>query len=179
MARMHASPSYVVTAVASCNAQRRHTVPACVKRARVRFTKVARAVGRGHCVSVAPGVQWPWFLRHCLQAAGGRRMHDRRLAPPDDGRYRTIAAKQGNPLGSQCPLADLLAAAGTKVRRKRGAGKPGDYDAILPTACARRGGIFLAASQEFSVGASAPRVTSPESRRLAHLSAGSGVTRPP
>src|ERR1700751_595541 len=38
-ARMHARTACAVTAVASCNAQRRHTVPARLKRARVRFTK--------------------------------------------------------------------------------------------------------------------------------------------
>jgi hypothetical protein len=124
---MHASPVHAVTAVASCNAQRRHTVPACSKRARVRFTQVARAVGRGHCVSVALGVQWPCFLRHCLQAAGGRRhMRDRRLAPTrrqpltDDSRKARKTL-----LSSQCPLADLLAAASKKIRRKRGAGSLG------------------------------------------------------
>ena len=41
-----------------------------------------------------------------------------------------------------------LAAISQKIRRKKEAGKPGDYDAILPTARARRGGIFLTARRE-------------------------------
>src|ERR1700719_285951 len=36
--------SCAVTAVASCNAQRRHTVPACLRRAFARFAEVTRAV---------------------------------------------------------------------------------------------------------------------------------------
>ena len=69
-------------------------------------------------------------------------MQGRRLAPPDDARQRTMSAKQEDLLSRQCPSADPLAAASQKIRRKKGAGKPGDYDAILPTARARRGGIF-------------------------------------
>src|SRR5487761_434233 len=40
--------SCAVTAVASCNAQQRHTVPACLLRACARLTEVTRAVVRGH-----------------------------------------------------------------------------------------------------------------------------------
>jgi hypothetical protein len=89
-------------------------------------------------------------------------MRDRRLTPSRDGRYRTAAAKQEYPLSSQCPLADPLTAASKKVRRKRGAGKPGDYDAILPTARARRGGFFLTARRKnFAAGAHAPELLLP------------------
>src|SRR6185437_6696405 len=44
--------SCAVTAVASCNAQRCHTVPARLRRAYARFSEVTRAVVRGHCVSI-------------------------------------------------------------------------------------------------------------------------------
>ena len=70
-------------------------------------------------------------------------MRDRRLAPTWRRALTNKPQSRESPLSSRCPLADPLAAASQKIRRKRGAGKPGDYDAILPTACARRGGIFL------------------------------------
>ena len=70
-------------------------------------------------------------------------MRDRRLAPVSDARQRAMPPKREDPLSRQCLLADLVAAISQKIRRKKRAGKPGDYDAILPTARARRGGIFL------------------------------------
>ena len=42
------------------------------------------------------------------------------------------------------------------VPRKSGAGKPADYDAILPMVRARRGGIFLAARRDKFPAAAAP-----------------------
>ena len=75
-------------------------------------------------------------------------MRSRHLAPTRRRELPDGASKQIR-LADSCPLADPLAAASQKIRRKRGAGKPGDYDAILPAACARRGGNFLTARRKF------------------------------
>jgi hypothetical protein len=64
-------------------------------------------------------------------------------SPSGDARYRTKSGKQENPLNRQCPLADPLAAASQKIRRKSGGRKASDYDAILTPGCARRVAIFL------------------------------------
>ena len=89
-------------------------------------------------------------------------MRDRRLTSTRRRAPTGDAAKQEDPLSGQCPLADLLAATSRKIRRKRGRGKPGDYDAILPTARARRGGFFLTARRKnFAVGAHAPELLLP------------------
>ena len=89
------------------------------------------------------------LLRHRLQAAE-RLAHAWQAPSP----HQTTRANGRCRQSEKTRLVDSarqltpLAVISQKIRRKREAGKPGDYDAILPTACARRGGIFLTARRE-------------------------------
>jgi hypothetical protein len=76
-------------------------------------------------------------------------MRDRRLTPTRRRALPAMSAKREDPLGRQCPLADPLAAASRKVRRKRGQESLGTMmPSCLPLA---HGGVAFSyrASQEF------------------------------